>query len=219
MSREQKYTAIILKKQPFGESDEIVTFYTEEGGKVRGLAKSVKSSKSKLQQRLQSLFLVELTLTGLKLPKIITAEPVEVFAGLRENLAALKRAFYGVELVLKFTPDEEKNQPLFELLKSFLEYLNTDRTEEELDTGLLKFKTGILSILGFNFSYSQQADKLLPQLKQVLTELPKADFKNLKPVELNPAALLELSNLLSGFIEYQLERKVKSERYLKSGVL
>ena len=53
MSRETKLTGIILKKQPLNESDEIITFYTKENGKIRALAKSVKSSKSKLQQKIQ----------------------------------------------------------------------------------------------------------------------------------------------------------------------
>ncbi len=219
MAREQKYTAIILKKQPFGESDEIVTFYTLEAGKIRGLAKSIKSPKSKLQQLLQSLFLLRVLLTGAKLPKIIFVEPILVFSNLRENLEALKRAFYAVELVLKFTPDEEKNPSLFELLEGFLGYLNLKKSEAELDAGLLKFKFGILSVLGFNFSYSKEAEELVPQLKQILNTLPNTSFQDLKSFELSKDSMVELQNLLSRFIEYQLERKVKSEGYLKSGML
>ena len=50
--REQHYSAIILKKQPYREGDEIITLFTKEGGKIRCLAKSVKSPKSKLAAKI-----------------------------------------------------------------------------------------------------------------------------------------------------------------------
>ena len=119
MSRETKCRGVILKKQAFNEGDEIITFFTRELGKIRCLAKSVKSSKSKLQQKLQSLFIVDISFTHGKLPKVISVEPVKVFSAMRENLQALKRAFYAQELVLKFTPDEQKNEPLYFCWKIF----------------------------------------------------------------------------------------------------
>src|SRR5579863_8757092 len=97
--RESHYTAIILKKQPYKEGDEIITLFTKEGDKIRALAKGVKKPLSKLQQKLQSLFLVNVTLAGGDMPKIIRVEPVKVFAGMRESLAASKLAFYALELV------------------------------------------------------------------------------------------------------------------------
>ena len=54
--REIKHTGIILKKQPLGEADELITLFTKEQGKVRVLAKSVKSAKSKLQQNCRLCF-------------------------------------------------------------------------------------------------------------------------------------------------------------------
>src|SRR5947208_3391870 len=79
MPRENTYQAMILKKQAYAEADEIITFFTFEHGKVRALAKSVKSPKSKLQQKLQALFLVQVTLSHSKFPKIITIKnPVKL---------------------------------------------------------------------------------------------------------------------------------------------
>jgi DNA repair protein RecO (recombination protein O) len=237
MPRETKCRGIILKKQPFNEGDEIITFFTKELGKIRCLAKSVKSSKSKLQQKLQSLFVVDISFTHGKLPKIISAEPVKVFSALRENLQGLKRAFYAQELVLKFTPDEQKNEPLYFLLENFLEFLDSEKLEEILDLGLLKFKLEILRVLGLGirdevknqevkkiffslakggFSQTLSADglKAAPEVYGLLLELKSAGFENLSGVK-NIDGEKELQNLLSQFIEYQLERKVKSEKYLR----
>jgi DNA repair protein RecO (recombination protein O) len=79
MSRENTYAALVLKKQPLNEADELITVFTKEIGKLRVLAKSVKFAKSKLQYSLQSLFLVNLTVTGGGLPKIIGVEVVNLF--------------------------------------------------------------------------------------------------------------------------------------------
>jgi len=235
MSRETKCRAIILKKQPFNEGDEIITFYTLELGKIRCLAKSVKQSKSKLQQKLQSLFIVDLSFTHGKLPKIISVEPVKVFSRMRENLESLKRAFYAQELVLKFTPDGQKNEPLFYLLEFFLEFLNSKNPEPVLDLALAKFKLEILRVLGLGikssagdnqpiffsaskggFSRQSSADNLkaLPEVYGLFLELKDLGFTNLDKVK-NTGGEKDLQNFLSQFIEYQLERKIKSEKYLR----
>lgn len=237
MPRETKCQGIILKKQPFNEGDEIITFFTKELGKIRCLAKAVKQPKSKLQQKLQSLFLVNLSFTHGRLPKIISVEPVKVFQRLRENLESLKRAFYAQELALKFTADEHKNEPLFFLLESFLEFLDSKKTGGVLDLGLLKFKIEILRALGLGarnsakaaenhqiffsaakggFSRVLSADsiRVVPVVYALFLELQILDFESLDNAK-NIAGEKELQNLLSRFIEYQLERKVKSEKYLR----
>lgn len=238
MSRETKCRAVILKKQAFNEGDEIITFFSLELGKIRCLAKSVKSPKSKLQQKLQGLFLVDLTITqSSRLPKIISAEPVEVFSRMRENLESLKRAFYAQELVLKFTPDEQKNQSLFNLLLGFLRFLNSGNGEALLDLGLIKFKMELLSALGFTIRNQVRAGEhtqvFFSPNKGGFLEEPSADAFRVDPVvyrlflELMPLDFIslekahniigekDLQNLLSRFIEHYLERKVKSEKYLR----
>lgn len=236
MSHENKYTAIVLKKQPLNEADEIITFFTREQGKIRCLAKAVKMAKSKLQQRLQTLFLVNLTVASGRLPKIIGAEPVKVFANLRENLPALKRGFYALELVLKFTADEHQNERLFNSLADFLGFLDAGQTEEILSLGLAKFKMEVLESVGLGvrmpkiyepkdkiffsadrggFSQTKSGDALplLGGTYKMFLALKNGAFKNLDSVE-NAAQNGELQNLLSQFIEYHLERNLKSEKYL-----
>lgn len=204
MSRELKLTAIILKKQPFKEGDEIITLFTKELGKIRVLAKSVKSPKSKLQQKLQALFLVDVIVTQGNFPKIIGAEPIKVFQAMRENLQAMKMAFYAIELVLKLTADEQKNEALFNLLEAFLEFLDFEKNRQILNLGLVKFKIEILENSGLGVQ-NNKTDLFL--------KIKSAGFENLSALGAS-AGLSSLQESLSQFIEYQLERKVKSEKYL-----
>jgi DNA repair protein RecO len=106
--KELQYTAVILKKQPINEADEIITFYTQESGKVRALAKSVKLAKSKMQNWLQLLFAVKVVLSGRSNLKTISyAQVIHTHEFLRSDLQAIKFAQVASEILLKFTPDLE----------------------------------------------------------------------------------------------------------------
>ncbi|MDR3642081.1 MAG: DNA repair protein RecO [Candidatus Doudnabacteria bacterium] len=236
MPQEQTRLAIILKKQPYNEGDELITVFTREAGKLRALAKSVKLQKAKLQSRLQQLFLVNLELTSAKLPKIIGVESRATFLKMRDNLAAVKMAYYASELILKFTPDEQKNEALFDLLAEFLKFLDSESKQPVLDLALAKFKINILRTLGLDISYpagakffsnshggfvagqSQDSRPVTLPTLDLFISLKDCRFDYLVSLNFGDQVLLEnLQNLLSQFVEYQLERPVKSERYLKHG--
>ena len=152
---------------------------------------------------------------------------------LRENLAAVKCAFYASELVLKFTPDEQKNEALFNLLREFFSFLNSGVKQKILDLALAKFKINILQTLGLDisnlsdsrffsnslggFGNQQSADarQVHEPTVTLFTSLKDCRFDYLRNIEVGEDIhLLELQNLLSQFVEYQLERKVLSEGYL-----
>ncbi len=210
MSREQIYNSLILKKQAFGEADEIVTLYTWELGKLRVLAKSLKAAKSKLQHALQSLFLVEVRVAGSKgISKVIGAEVKNTFSGIRTSLDAAKYALYAAELGLKFSPDEQKNEELFNLLVEFFAFLDKDSENlTVLPLGLVKFKIKLLETVGLSLPAEAITS---PMLKQAFVQIGSSEFRNLMEHQLNPTDLTALQKLLSEFIRHQLEREVKAE--------
>ncbi len=235
MSRENTYTAIILKKQPYGEADEIITFFTKELGKVRGLAKSIKLSKSKLQQKLQALFLVHITLTRARLPKIIRAETIETFSNLRQSLPAVGHAFYAAELVMKATADEHKNEALFEALFQLFVFLNSADNQENYMLAVLRFKLLALKVLGLMPMLPENKEAVLekyffnphkggfvkqssagswPVDVEAIKLLKELEFGTaLDAIKTNQKALSAAQHLLSVFIEYYLERKMKSDNF------
>ncbi len=241
MSRENVYTAIILKKQTYGEGDELITVLTREKGKMRTLAKSTKFAKSRLQYALQALFYVRLTLTASSLPKIIGAQVLEGFSQIRQDLTIAKIAMYVQELVLKFTPDEEENTELFDLVVAFLGFINEPSCSPlGLSYGLEKFKIAFLEtlglgihndlplqsgdLLGFSVSLggfvkaggSSDVVPLSPEAFRVFLFLEHVPFTDLLHVSLSDQGLAELSALVSEFLRYQLERDIKSEGFLRS---
>lgn len=117
--------AIILKKNIFDESNEIVTFYTREQGKVRAVARAVKSAKSKLAHGLETLFFTEVDLTDSpKIPTIIGVKPINTFKNLRQDLPKVYAALFASELILKSTADQQPNAELFDSFLELLEHLD-----------------------------------------------------------------------------------------------
>lgn len=240
MPRETKYTGVILKKQQFGEADEIITLFTREKGKVRVLAKSVKLQKSKLAGSLQNLFLVEAVVakSSSRLAKLIGVQVKDNFEKLREDLEKVKLGFYVQELVLKFTADEHKNTKLFDLLLEFFKFLNTGKYFPWFNLGLLKFQIEFLKTVGHTVSSSKnllespgvifslsrggfvesnKKDETANRALEQFLELEKNSFNQLK--DLNLSNVSELQRLLSEFVKYHLEREVKSEQFLYNNVL
>jgi DNA repair protein RecO (recombination protein O) len=118
--------AIILKKNIFSEGNEIITMYTRELGKVRAVARSIKSPKSKLSFGLQNLFHTDVDiLLSKNLSTIKGVKAIETFTDIYSDPAKAGLALYAAEIILKSTPDEQPNPQLFDLFLSFLQHLNS----------------------------------------------------------------------------------------------
>jgi DNA repair protein RecO len=236
LPREQSYQAIIIKKQPFGEADEIITFFTEEAGKLRALAKSIKLGTSKLQQTLQPIFLNRVQVAGNgTLPKVIGAQTVNSFPLLQSRPERVEVWFVIAELLNKALPDEQKNQPLFGLVREYLQFLNSpDISEPALAASLLKFKIRFMELIGLQVHAPSSSDgtgilfsanrggfysgqpasdsrPASPATWQLFWQLQQAPFADLDSIQDDTGQLRELVN---EFISWQLEREIKAERFL-----
>ena len=60
MTKIVKTKALVLNKLDFGDSSKIVNFYSEEFGRVTGILKGARSSKSKIGKIVDILNLVEI---------------------------------------------------------------------------------------------------------------------------------------------------------------
>jgi DNA repair protein RecO (recombination protein O) len=233
MSREFKFTGIVLKKYPLNEGDEIVTVFTKESGKLKFLAKSIKNPKAKLQGALQMLFCLNLrTLKSGQIPKILSAEIVETFPNIRENLEIMKACFNVCELVLKFSAEGEKQPEIFLLLQDFLKVVNGESFSlAKLPLVLVEFKVHFLGLLGLNLDFPKNIGE-----KQYFFSNAFGGFfekKEIGSVSVSKKTLelylllrsksliangftdpQELNFILTKFMEYYLEREIKSEKYL-----
>src|SRR3989344_412843 len=123
---EYRYNAIILKKREVGETDRIYTLYTEEGGKIRALAKGVRKSEAKLAGQLETLMQgLVIIIRGRGMGKIAGAVSENVFPSIRSDLEILKETLNTVDTFERLVDLEEPDKELFSLLFRYLVLTDT----------------------------------------------------------------------------------------------
>jgi len=133
----------------YGESDKIVTFFTKEFGKVKGIAKGARRSRRRFQNALDlfsHLRLIFFDREGMGLVRAEGCDILSPFPHIREDLRKILYGDYFLELLNEMTGERETNQGAFDLLHIFLSTLNESKPEEEQ---LRMFEIRILSLLGY----------------------------------------------------------------------
>lgn len=205
--------AIILKKTPFSETNEVVTMYTRELGKVRAVARAVKSPKSRLAYALHSLFYTEVELLpSKKMQSVIGVKPVKAFSGIYadDNKAVL--ALYATEVLLKATADEQPNPRLFDAMLEFLEHLDVSARNSP---GHLCADAFILRILGL-CGYGLTAENIrnfrgVPEnLPAFISKSENASLEALDSENVPARAAGELHKFVETFAQNVLERNLNA---------
>jgi DNA repair protein RecO (recombination protein O) len=124
----------VLRQMRLGEADRIVTIYTSTHGRVRGVAKGVRRTKSRFGARLDAFTHVDVMLYKGRsdLDVITQADILGRPKRLREDYASFCAAAAMADAVDRTTPERERNGRLFMLLRSGLEALEAGATDPPL---------------------------------------------------------------------------------------
>lgn len=110
--------AVVLRTHKLGEADRIVSLHTRSHGKVRGVAKGVRRTRSKFGSRLEPLTHVAIQLYRGRgdLDTITQVETQSRFAGLRADPVRFARAESMLEAVEHLALEREPDPDLYVLL-------------------------------------------------------------------------------------------------------
>lgn len=116
--------AIVLARLNLGEADRIFTLFTPQYGKLRVIAKGVRKSRSRLGPHLEIFTRCQLNLTrGRDLDVVTSAETLDAYPPLRDDLDVLGHASHMVELVARLTEDRQEQERVYDLLRGSLRLL------------------------------------------------------------------------------------------------
>jgi DNA repair protein RecO (recombination protein O) len=119
--------AIIMRIKEFGESDLLVTFFTADSGRLKGVAKGGRKSQKRFANCLDLFCLAnleyELKRKG-DLHFLHSCKLVNAFPGLRSDFTSLSLASYMIELTEILFPLSVTDREMFELLKNAFLALN-----------------------------------------------------------------------------------------------
>lgn len=149
---------LVLKKDPYGEADALVTLLTRDFGKIRGVAQGVRKQEAKLKGHFEvfSHSVVGFVI-GKNFYRFTGADMKDFFPALRASSSALRGAAYIGNILDKNTFEEQGDPRLFELVHDAFCRLNdaagASNTEScagtcDIESILFWFHTRLLGVLG-----------------------------------------------------------------------
>ncbi|MEW6401350.1 MAG: DNA repair protein RecO [Chloroflexota bacterium] len=239
--------SIVLRHSDWGEADRLLTLYTREQGKVRALAKGARKLTSRKAGHIEPFTHVTLQLAkGRDLLIVTQAETVNAFLAVRDDLVRTGYAAYILELLDRFTYEEEGANPsLFRLLLITLE-----RIEKEPVAWLAVryYEMRFLDFLGFRpqlfecancgreimpenqfFSYSgggvicPRCGRGLPNLIPIsietlkyLRHFQRSSYRDASRARPGPEVQKEVEVLMQGYFTFFLERELNTPGFIKT---
>lgn len=244
--RSFRASAVVLRHADWGEADRLLTLYTRENGMVRALAKGARKVTSRKAGHLQPFTYITVQLAkGRDLLIVTQVETVNAYLPLHDDLIKTGYAAYVVELLLRFSyEDEGANPAVFRLLVETL-----DRLEKEIDAWLpvRYYEMRLLDAVGFRpqlfecancgreilaedqfFSFTAggavcpRCGEGLPNLAGIsletlkyLRHFQRSSYRDASRARPGSDVQKEAETLMQGYFSYLLERELNTPGFLK----
>jgi DNA repair protein RecO (recombination protein O) len=238
--------AIVLKRINLGETDRIVTMLSREKGKIAGVAKGSRKAISRLSGASEVFICARYQLaTGRNLDVITQVDIRESFPRIHSDLFRIAYTAYLIEVVDRFTDDEEYCPNLFDLLLSTL-FLMERPNDPEIVSRMfdLQFmrEIGYEPVLDMclrcseplgeaNNAFSPSLggmvcrkcgylpDDSIPlsdESRNVMIQLLNADASELEQISISKTSLDQIGRAMRWYVRFRAERDLKSMEFLQT---
>lgn len=244
--RSFRASAVVLRHSDWGEADRLLTLYTRERGFVRALAKGARKVTSRKAGHLEPFTHVTIQLAkGRDLLIVTQVETIDAFLPLRDDLVKTGYASYIVELLLRFSYEEEGANPsVFRLL---VETLGRIETEADAWLPVRYYEMRLLDAVGFRphlFECANCGREILPEDQffsfiaggvicprcgnglpnlagisletlKYLRHFQRSSYKDASRANPGSDVRKEAETLMQGYFTYLLERELNSPGFIK----
>ncbi|MBN2304800.1 MAG: DNA repair protein RecO [Anaerolineae bacterium] len=237
--------AVILRRQDFGEADRLLVLLTPEHGKLRAIAKGARKPLARQTGHVELFALADMLLArGRNLFIVTQAETKEPFLPLRDDLVRATYANHLVELLDRFTAEQDTGHEEFTLLVAALGWLCEDvdprlvaRTYELRLLGLAGFAPS-LHTCGIGQEPLEPQDQFFSAMDggvicpdhyagltrgrpislnalKALRYLQTRPWETIRVLNLTGPLHLEIEHLMLAYITYLLEQRLQSVEFLR----
>lgn len=142
--------ALILRKDPWGEADCLVTAFTPVSGRIRLLAQGARKHGAKLQGHLEPGFISDVSfVVGRNGYRLTTAQVRTSYPGIRVSLAKHRALAFALAAVdQNFFENADDAASMFTMLQDFLAALDEAADAACVRRLLVWFTVRLLSLLG-----------------------------------------------------------------------
>ena len=158
MSEIIKTEAMVLTKMDYGDTSKIVSLYTKDFGKISAIIKGGRSSKSKMGMMVDPLNHIQVVFykkDTRELQIISSADLINFYSAIKEDLDKLKYSQAILELLKNLTVEHEVNDRLFKGVIRILTLINSN-TEHPIVL-FARFFIFFLSELGYELQFEKCA--------------------------------------------------------------
>jgi len=160
-------TGILLKRTDYGDHDRIITFLSEDRGKLSVIAKSAKKSSRRFGGTLEPFCLSDIVCKNGRgnLPVLEESTLQQPFSVTRSDIKKLSYASYWAELLISWLEENDPQTDLYHLLFFALE--NLEKNQMPLSVLHLLFQIRFMEISGFfpNFNECCQCKRQIASLE------------------------------------------------------
>ncbi len=197
-------TGLILRTRPLTETSLIVHWLSPDLGRLATVAKGARRPKSPFAGKLDLFYLADFSLARSRRSELHTLREVslkETHAAIRKELGHVQQASYAAALIEQTTEMDTPLPEIFSLLAGFLKHPPGHPPQSQT---LFAFEIKLLSELGLQPDF--EAERLGPDIKQLLRAFLVSDWPALARIKLSPHQVTQLRQFLHGFLIYHLGR-------------
>jgi DNA repair protein RecO (recombination protein O) len=208
----------VLRTYPFRESDLIVSFFTRDQGKLRGVARRARKPKSTFGSGLERLSLVNLSYSQKETRELVNLNSCDLLQSqfdLLQDFEASIALDYIAEVSDHLLPPNEPNERFFRLLAAVLDYTH-GRTPGAVWAAITYFTVWATRLSGFLPDLNTHPDRNLSADSRELSALIlRKHIAELPAMTWTKNTALDLRRLLIRQIEEHVERRFRTTALLE----
>jgi DNA repair protein RecO (recombination protein O) len=202
--------SFVLRTYPFREADLIVSFFTRDQGKLRGVARRARKPKGPFGSGLERLSHCNVSYyqkENRELVSLNSAELIHSQFALASNWDASVALDYLAEVSEQLLPPDEVNERHFRLLIAVLEHL---RAGGSVWSAVTYFSLWAVRLAGF-----LPEVRIVPESREIAEEMLVTGIAQLAPREWSKNTASDLRRELLRAIEDHVERRILSWQVLE----
>jgi len=208
----------VLRTYPFRESDLIVSFFTRDQGKLRGVARRARKPKSSYGSGLERLSLVNLSYSQKETRELVNLNSCDLLQSQFDLLTDFDSSValdYIAEVCDHLLPPHEPNERFFRLLAAILDYMH-ERAPGAIWTAITYFSLWATRLSGFLPDLGTYPDRdLTPASRDLACAMLRTHIAELPARPWNKDTALDLRRFLIRLMEEHVERRFHTPALLE----
>ncbi|HEV2201259.1 MAG TPA: DNA repair protein RecO [Bryobacteraceae bacterium] len=206
--------SFVLRTYPFREADLVVSFFTRDLGKLRGVARRARRPKSAFGSGLERLSRVRMAYFQKETAELVSlsgCELIESQFALQTDYALSMALDYFTEVTEQLLPPHEPNERFFRLLAAALAYLRdaADAGDPNNETRAPRMWTAVtyVSIWAVRLAGIWPEFRVSRESVEIAEEMFTTPIGRLAPREWTKTTASDLRHMLQRTMEQHAERK------------